>query len=251
MSPTKTCSKCGTEYPRTREYFYEEKLNQDGLSGSCKSCKLTASKFNYQTNKTRRRITGKAWREANRERKRAVSKAWHDANKERESKTHKAWYKTHKEKVLAACKAWAKANPARRRASDRKSKIARKEKIVAYSKAYYEANRERCSIANRAWRQKNRQAVATNKQRRRARKRNASGQFTANQIARLYELQKGRCWWRGPSCSVYLSKGYHIDHRVPLAKGGTNDISNIVLACPHCNLSKQDKLPADFIGRLL
>jgi 5-methylcytosine-specific restriction endonuclease McrA len=48
-----------------------------------------------------------------------------------------------------------------------------------------------------------------------------------------------------------LAKGYHVDHRVPLSRGDSNDISNIVLACPHCNLSKGAKLPEDFAGRLL
>mgnify|MGYP000652336118 CR=1 FL=1 len=31
---------------------------------------------------------------------------------------------------------------------------------------------------------------------------------------------------------------YHFDHIIPLAQGGTNDISNFLLSCPSCNLSK-------------
>jgi hypothetical protein len=33
-----------------------------------------------------------------------------------------------------------------------------------------------------------------------------------------------------------------IDHVIPLKKGGTNDISNLVAACPLCNIRKADKL---------
>lgn len=29
-----------------------------------------------------------------------------------------------------------------------------------------------------------------------------------------------------------------VDHIIPLAAGGTNDMSNLVAACPHCNRSK-------------
>lgn len=40
----------------------------------------------------------------------------------------------------------------------------------------------------------------------------------------------------------------------PLSKGGEHLIENIVLACPHCNMSKHDKDPLEFankLGRLL
>lgn len=50
--------------------------------------------------------------------------------------------------------------------------------------------------------------------------------------------QKKRCFY----CDnrVYLSdrKSYHIEHRIPVYWGGTNDYENLVLACPSCNLTK-------------
>lgn len=86
---------------------------------------------------------------------------------------------------------------------------------------------------------------------RRARLLKAGGSFTAAQIRKLYKLQKGKCWWQGPECTIDLGGRYHIDHRIPLSRGGSNDISNIVLSCPRCNLSKHDKMPSEFVGRLL
>jgi len=35
----------------------------------------------------------------------------------------------------------------------------------------------------------------------------------------------------------------HVDHIVPLAQGGTNDITNFQALCPKCNLSKGAKMP--------
>jgi hypothetical protein len=35
----------------------------------------------------------------------------------------------------------------------------------------------------------------------------------------------------------------HVDHIIPLARGGTNDITNFQALCPKCNLSKGVKLP--------
>ncbi len=65
-------------------------------------------------------------------------------------------------------------------------------------------------------------------------------------IVRMLDQQQSRCWW----CKKPILKAYHADHRIPLAKGGSNDPSNIVLACPKCNFSKGAKLPEEFAGRL-
>jgi len=37
---------------------------------------------------------------------------------------------------------------------------------------------------------------------------------------------------------------FTIDHVIPLAKGGSNDVDNLALACFHCNCRKADKLTA-------
>lgn len=38
--------------------------------------------------------------------------------------------------------------------------------------------------------------------------------------------------WIGPPCA------YHIDHIVALARGGANEVANLQLLCPRCNLKK-------------
>jgi HNH endonuclease len=37
-----------------------------------------------------------------------------------------------------------------------------------------------------------------------------------------------------------------IDHVVPLARGGSNDLTNLVLACEPCNKAKSDKSPTEW-----
>ena len=85
---------------------------------------------------------------------------------------------------------------------------------------------------------------------RRARKRNAGGRYTAEQITDLYLKQRGRC----ANCGCALGDKFHRDHRVALADGGTNDITNIELLCGPCNLKKSNKDPISWAnqnGRLL
>lgn len=100
-------------------------------------------------------------------------------------------------------------------------------------------------------RQKAREQYYKNKQRVRvavlnriARIKNAGGKFTQAQIAEMFASQDGEC----VVCKFDISAKYHIDHIVPLAAGGSNDISNIQLLCPTCNMRKGRKSMDQFLS---
>lgn len=85
---------------------------------------------------------------------------------------------------------------------------------------------------------------------RRARKKGAKGAHTAQQVRELLRAQDSRCAYCHETF-IANEDGvpiYHIEHIVPLFRGGTNDISNISLACPLCNLSKGTKLLSEWSG---
>lgn len=42
---------------------------------------------------------------------------------------------------------------------------------------------------------------------------------------------------------------FHIDHRLPVAKGGKDTMNNLTVACASCNLSKGAKTGSDWKGR--
>lgn len=77
---------------------------------------------------------------------------------------------------------------------------------------------------------------------RRALKKQSGGKFTAEDIKLLMNNQSSKCVY----CYTNITDVYHIDHVLPLSKGGTNSPDNLQLLCPTCNLSKGAKLPEIF-----
>lgn len=162
----------------------------------------------------------------------------------------KAWQKANKEKYHAAAIRWTAAHPEWRKTYEKAWRLANKDKLYARTMAWRGANRERWDEAAKVWREANRPRVRTIWRNRRARVRNAHGSHTVDQILGLLEKQRNRC----AACRKSLTDGYHVDHIVPLARGGSNDIGNIQLLCAACNLSKGHSDPIEWAwkkGRLL
>ncbi len=63
----------------------------------------------------------------------------------------------------------------------------------------------------------------------------AAGSFTAQDIERLKTKQRMVC---ACGCGRSLHLGFHVDHVVPLARGGTNWPANLALLAPVCNRKK-------------
>lgn len=72
-------------------------------------------------------------------------------------------------------------------------------------------------------------------------------QFLASERAVIYNRNKGRC----ALCGRFLPcNAFTIDHIVPLAKGGTNELDNLQCTCKTCNLIKHDILMKDLTKKL-
>lgn len=78
--------------------------------------------------------------------------------------------------------------------------------------------------------------------RRRARKN--GGSHTKAQIDQMYLDQDGLC----ACCWTHIKYGtYHKDHKTPVSKGGSDDISNIQLLCIPCNRQKYNRNDIEFL----
>lgn len=138
----------------------------------------------------------------------------------------------------SACKA---EDDARRRAENPEGHLARA-RADYHKHKHSEKRRER----NRAYRKANPEILAASKAKRRAHKMQCGGNYTAGQIKDLGARQK----WRCVLCKVSVKSNYHIDHVVPLARGGSNFIHNIQILCPGCNTRKGSKDPIDFAQQM-
>lgn len=126
--------------------------------------------------------------------------------------------------------------------------LEKKDQINKKNSEYHRQNRDKMLAANKKWMSENKdkvRAIKANRERR-----IAGGKLSTDIVERLLKLQKGRC----ACCGVSLDAGYHIDHIMPVSRGGKNEDSNIQLLTPTCNLKKKNLDPIDWAqknGRLL
>lgn len=153
-------------------------------------------------------------------------------------------------------RAWVRRNRRKWRLIVRRSYSRHADVRRAMSKRYYWTNAEgererqrtyrrknlsRANAAVRRWRLANPDAVRNYIVHRRARSLGASGSFTKADVVRIAERQRGRCYYCG------RRRKLTIDHKVALARGGSNRPSNLVLACKPCNSRKGIKTAKEFM----
>jgi len=84
----------------------------------------------------------------------------------------------------------------------------------------------------------------------RSRRRGAEGKHTKKDVNQIYKLQFGKCI----NCKKKMGNTFHVDHIIPISRGGSNYAKNLQILCPKCNLNKHAKDPiiwANENGRLL
>ncbi len=116
------------------------------------------------------------------------------------------------------------------------------------ARIYAAANAETARIRAAEWRIANPERAAHNDRVKRARKRGAEGSHTLKELADLLKKQNYRCIYC--NASIRKKKNRHVDHIMPLKLGGSNDIINIQLLCPTCNMSKKASHPVDYARRI-
>lgn len=131
-------------------------------------------------------------------------------------------------------------NPAKNRETVKAWAAANKERKHARNEEWRERNLERMRALRKAWKERNRHRLRVHRATRRARTR-AGGKLSPDIIPILMAQQGGRC----AICASVLGV-YHLDHVIPLARGGSNTDENVQLLCPPCNAKKGALRPEEF-----
>ena len=138
-------------------------------------------------------------------------KVWREKNRKRVNEIAREGYARHRDKCLERSRDWHAKNP---------------EKVKAGKARYFKENRTTVL----AW-----------LMRRRTKKLNAPGHSTAEQIRARIEYYGSKCYL----CRV--APYQHLDHVIPLSRGGSNWPANIRPACSPCNLKKSDRLLSEVL----
>ncbi len=223
------CSKCKIDKPDSSFSFKNKK---EGVRKPwCKSCVKVSSASYYQRNKETIIKKTNEYRKNNLDLYADATRRWRDKNPE--------YYERAKELLYE----WKRKNPDRIKAIDARKYAKHRVSDRKRRAVKYEQNKESVKAANKAYKINNRHLYAAYSHNRRARKLASSGKLSPGLSLKLYELQKGMC----PCCGKPLGDDFHIDHIVPLSKGGANEDWNIQLLRSSCNLRKNAKDPIEYM----
>jgi 5-methylcytosine-specific restriction endonuclease McrA len=207
MSQYKVCSKC--KLAKSLDSFSTDKQKISGLRSNCRACdkaRLDASGYGktYYQNNRETRLAKEAQRRAqNREQENKRSRKWKQENKERCRVVNAAWNRNNRERAHQNATAWRKANPERNRDNQNR------------------------------WRKENPDKQRAKEVRRRTAHRANGVYFISNaEIKRLYS---------SPCFYCQDTKDITLDHIIPISRGGSHSIGNLLPACRSCNLSKNAK----------
>lgn len=115
---------------------------------------------------------------------------------------------------------------------------------------WYAENKDKMKAYYAEWRRNNPEKRRASEHRRRARKANAKGTFTADDWKQRLAYHDYKCIYCGVEKHDTKEKYLTMEHLIPLSRGGTNWPSNLAPSCMSCNCKKHTKTHFEFIEYL-
>jgi len=219
----KRCTKCGVV--KYFGEFHKHSSCAGGVDSKCKACRAERGRKYYEENKEKVLERGRKYYEENKEKVAEAVRKYRKKNPEKVAESNRKYYEENKEKVAELKRKWSKKNP---------------EKVAESHRRWREKNLERLAEYLLKWGAANPEKSAERGRRRRARKANANGTHTAEQVKARFDYYGNKCIYCGSE------EDLQIEHRIPLARGGSDWPANLAPACGPCNRSKGTKTEAEF-----
>ena len=202
----KVCSSCKIEKPLVD--FHIKSASKDGRASKCKCCKAQMDKEYRIKNDSILKEKSKQYREINKD----------------------VMLEKRKEKYYNMSE---------------EDKIKRAEKKALYSKQAPEHVKQRKKEYDKQYFSSDAGKLATLRSvhKRRAQKISSEdGSITSKSLDALKEAQNFECIYCRTALDFSKTRNVLLDHVIPLSKGGTHSITNVVWSCATCNLKKSNKI---------
>lgn len=191
-------------------------------------CCGTSAWYDWGNCKQCARNRTKKWRIDNPVRRAELDRKRYHANRKKYQRLAKKWRQNNKDKISEKNKKWRDENPDYLKDYYQKNK----KELYQKNRKRVKENRERNREYKRKWKKKNPEQNKIDKHKRRARKNKAGGYFTIKEWQQLCNKYDNKCLCCGKKRKLT------VDHIVPIANGGTSNISNIQPLCGICNSKK-------------
>jgi len=235
---TKLCTKCATT--KLLDAFAKDSSKRDGHASICKACKSAYMETYNRGHAEEKKQQSKEYRKEHAAEIKQYRKEYRARHVDERNQYNRQYYRDHPEVQKVRMKAYYIEHVAEYKQRCARYYINHADKY----KQYYQRHAEERKQYAAQYRRDHPEASRAYKLKRRAA---GVGRISGEVIRRIVSESESIC----PYCGGHIPEGKgHIDHMVPVSRGGTSDRSNLAYVCAGCNLRKGAKTVEEFLANV-